>query len=181
MAASQETALGLFDDAPARSHGEKRKAEHVVPSERRIKLKTCDAAAAQLLNPYGCSLAKNMSVKEVWQAVAEASKVAVFHSELAATVMTGGPYRVGVGLSRVAESLLAAFAQLREPLRTKIIIPELLQAAMTDADTLTPSLQDLACRQRWAMRRFHGNWIQSCSRCARSQQGGPAVHGPTNT
>ena len=135
---SQEA--NLFDAAPNAEdarRGQKRTGE--APTERRIKLKSFDAAAAQLLNPYGASIVKGIDVKAVWEAVSQGSKAAKFHSDLAAD----DSYRVGIGLSRVAESLLAAIAQLKDPINDRFIIAEVLKAARTEADKIEPFLKAL--------------------------------------
>ena len=67
----------------------------------------------------------------------------MYHSELAATVATGGHYRVGVGLSRIAEALLAGIAQLREPVYKRLLVEKQLTAALEEADALVPALEIL--------------------------------------
>ena len=135
---SQE--MTLFDEV---SGDRKRKGSSEAPTERRTKLRSYDATAAQLLNPYGASCAQHMSIKEIWTAVAEGSYKAMFHSELAATETTGGAYRVGVGLSRVAESLLCAITQLQSEVYQKVLLPDLLKAALSEGKNLEPHLKVL--------------------------------------
>ena len=112
--------------------------------EKRTMLRPWDTAAAQLLNPYGCSDVLAMSLPEIWRAVSEGSAKARFHSELAATEGTGGNYRVGVGLSRFAETLLVAIKQLGENNIGLLLKEEPLRKAMAEADELAPSLKILA-------------------------------------
>lgn len=108
--------------------------------QKRVKLKAYDAVAAQLLNPYGPSMEKNMSLKELWHAVTEGNNAATFHSELAATELTGGVYRVGVGISRVAESLIAAIHALEEPMLKRLLRDAPLAAALNEGKQLEKSL-----------------------------------------
>lgn len=129
--------MGLFDHAPAA--GAKRAAEDET-APRRVKLKNYDSAAAQLLNPYGPSVEENIGVDELWRAVSEGSKAAMSHSELAAGDGSGGNYRVGVGLSRVAQSLAAAVSKLREPIMAKVLQEAPLKAALTEATALEKPL-----------------------------------------
>lgn len=132
-----EDEMGLLQDASAA--GSKRAGEE-DSAARRVKLKHYDAAAAQLLNPYGPSIDQNRSVEDLWRAVAEGSKAAVFHSELAATQESGGDYRVGVGLSRVAQSLSAAISALQEPMMAKVLQDSRLKAALAEAKLLEKPL-----------------------------------------
>ena len=67
----------------------------------------------------------------------------MFHSELAATQGTGGEYRVGVGISRVAEALLVAFEQLRQPVYKQVIVEKQLNAALAEMNQLEPHLKVL--------------------------------------
>ena len=112
-------------------------------AERRVKLRGYESAPAVFFNPYGKSAAEDMSVKDVWQKVAEGSYHVAFHSELAATSSTGGPYRVGIGLSRLAESLLAALAELQQPVYKNVIDNALLRDALHEGVMLQPYLQVL--------------------------------------
>ena len=57
---------------------------------------------------HGASAIDDLSLAELWKAAAAGNRKAQFHTELAATEESGGPYRVGVGLSRTAQTLLAA-------------------------------------------------------------------------
>lgn len=122
--------------------GRRRSADDAGGAERvkRTKLKAYDAAAAQMLNPYGPSIAKNMSLRDVWRAVAEGSMVASFHSELAATESTGGVYRVGVGISRIAESLLAAIHALEDPALKRLLQDRPLTVALGEGKGLEKAL-----------------------------------------
>ena len=120
------------------------KRQKVNDKDKRMMLRPWDTAAAQLLNPYGRSnMLSQMSQAELWRATAEGSAKARFHSELAATAESGGPYRVGVGLSRMVEPILEAIQELRKRDMGKLIVEAHLQAAMTEADTLEPYLKIL--------------------------------------
>ena len=112
-------------------------------ADKRMMLRPWDTAAAQVLNPYGCSTVKDTSQADLWKAVAEGSAKAYFHTELAATNETGGNYRVGVGISRMVEPILAAIEELRKPSMAQLIQELPLQAAKAEAEQLEPLLKTL--------------------------------------
>ena len=134
-------AAAAANAAASATLGTKRKRR--TDQEKRTMLRPWDTTAAQLLNPYGASDILNMSLPEIWKAVSEGSEAARFHSELAATDETGGNYRVGLGLSRVAETLLAGIKELRESNVAQLLKEEPYQKALTEAAELTPSLRIL--------------------------------------
>jgi len=133
---------GLFDDAPVVHAGVKRASE-ANAGERRTKLKMWDSTCSQMLNPYGSSISKYYDVQKLWDTVSKGSKVAVYHSELAAGNDADGIYRQGVGLSRFAESMLASIDALKEPNISKLLKDAPLQAALADAAAIEPSLRIL--------------------------------------
>ena len=99
---------GLFEqgtNAPTSPGGATAKggaADPKTPTERRDKLFLYDAAAVQALNPYGCSQFTDSASEEVWNMVIKGNNRAKFHSELA----SDDAWRIGVGISRTAETLL---------------------------------------------------------------------------
>ena len=133
----------LATAAASAAQGTKRKANH-GDQEKRTMLRPWDTTAAQLLNPYGRSDVVSMSLSDIWKAVSEGSTKARFHSELAATEETGGNYRVGVGLSRFAETLLVGIGGLADKNIVQLLKEEPLRRAMLEAEALAPSLKILA-------------------------------------
>ena len=89
---------------------------------------------------YPCLFSSAFPFGQVWKAASDGNKGCVFHTELAAQENTGGDYRVGVGISRTAGTLLAAIEQLRDTDVAKIIRPEVLQKADLEAKALEPYL-----------------------------------------
>ena len=146
--ANQEAA-GLFGaaggDAATGAAAAARGAKHqkTDKDEKRVMLRPWDTAAAQVLNPYGRSSVIDMSQAELWKAVAEGSAKARFHTELAATTETGGNYRVGIGLSRMAGTYLANIEELRKSDVARLLKQEPLQLALAEAEHLEPSLKIL--------------------------------------
>ena len=137
---------GLFDqmeEAAGFGGGSGKRQRTSGTGERRTSLKKYDTVAAQLLNPYGPSPLESMSLEELWKGAASGSKAAFFHTELAATGATGGDYRVGIGLSRLAQTLLAALSKLREPNMAKLLQPRPLELALNEALQLEPHLKVL--------------------------------------
>ena len=111
--------------------------------KRRVNLYHYDSVAAQLFNPYGASIGTDMDGQKFWKAAAGGNRKAVFHTELAATEESGGAYCVGVGLSRVAETLLAAIEQLEDADLKRLLAAAPLRKAKEEAAALKPHLQVL--------------------------------------
>eukprot|EP00913_Durusdinium_trenchii_P002605 g2411.t1 len=84
-----------------------------------------------------------MDGQKFWKAAAGGNRKAVFHTELAATEESGGAYCVGVGLSRVAETLLAAIEQLEDADLKRLLAAAPLRKAKEEAAALKPRLQVL--------------------------------------
>ena len=137
-AAAGSAATAAADAAP----GAKRQKPN--EKEKRILLRPWDQTAAQVLNPYGKSFMNDLSQAELWKAAAEGSAKARFHTELAATAETGGVYRVGLGLSRTAETIQAAIEELQNNTDiANLLNEEPLQAARMEAAALEPFLRIL--------------------------------------
>ena len=136
--------LGLFgteaDDANAAPNAKRQKTGEDT-RERRNKLFPWDTVAAQTFNPYWVSMLEQMSLKDTWAAASTGSKKAEFHTELAAV---NDPYRVGVGVSRKAQTVKAAIVKLKSDANYKsLIVPALFTKAMAVADALLPALEAL--------------------------------------
>ena len=112
-------------------------------TERRDKLFVYDAAAVQALNPYGCSQFTDSSAEEVWNMVIKGNNRAKFHSELA----SDDAWRIGVGISRTAETLLEGIQMLRTDNMAKLLKAEPLTLALEEAAALQPYFGGLELRQ----------------------------------
>ena len=146
--ADHDDAAGLFGfDDPAETIGDKGKGKGkgkpVAPTLRRVMLKNWDSVASQVLNPYGVSHIEKLSLKRIWDAAAKGNKACHFHTELAAGADTGGPFRVGIGWSRMAETILAGIAKLREPHMAGLIKDVHYKKAIDEANLLEPHLKIL--------------------------------------
>ena len=131
---------GLFEQGTAAPTGTAKGAAGAAPStERRDKLFVYDAAAAQALNPYGCSQFTDSLPEEVWNMVSKGNNRAKFHSELA----SDDAWRIGVGISRTAETLLEGIHLLRTGNVSKLLKPEPLELALDEAAALEPYLEVL--------------------------------------
>ena len=108
-------------------------------TERRDKLFVYDAAAVQALNPYGCSQFTDSIPEEVWNMVTKGNNRAKFHSELA----SDDAWRIGVGISRTAETLLEGIQMLKTDNVEKLLKPEPLELALDEAAALQPHLEVL--------------------------------------
>lgn len=137
MAASD--ARGLFDSLSAAPKSPGGTTTRGAAAERRDKLYPFDAAAVQCLNPYGQSQFTAETTSRVWDMINKGSKRVRFHSELAATES----YRVGVGLSRTAETLKEGIASLQDETMKRVLNQELLDKALEEANTLLPHLEAL--------------------------------------
>jgi hypothetical protein len=135
-------AAGLFT-ASARASSPTMQRKEAAAGPRRTKLYTYDSVAAQVFNPYGSSVFTKLSPKEIWTAAAAGNKKAKFHTELAADKEHGGDYRVGVGMSRMAETLLAAIEQLDDENIGLLLAPGPLQSAQAEGKALAPALRIL--------------------------------------
>ena len=108
-------------------------------TERRDKLFVYDAAAVQALNPYGCSQFTDSAPEEVWNMVTKGNNRAKFHSELA----SDDAWRIGVGISRTAETLVEGIQMLKTDNMAKLLKPEPLKLALDEATALQPHLEIL--------------------------------------
>ena len=82
-----------------------------------------------------------MSLKDTWQAASSGSKKAEFHTEMAAV---DDQYRVGVGISRKAQTIKAAIVKLKtDENYSKLIDKTLYTKAMVVANALLPFLEHL--------------------------------------
>ena len=98
----------------------------------------------QAFDPSGVSTLDEAPLETVWNIVKSGDKWAKFFSELAADDTTGGEYRVGVGLSRLAEVLAAAITELRTREDLRMCLKEnVLQKALQEADALMPHFERL--------------------------------------
>ena len=112
--------------------------------EPRIFLKNIDTMQSQLLEPWGVSLAEDISLDSLWAMTKEGNKYAKFHSELAAEDEDGGDYRRGVGLSRYCGLMKTVIQELktREDLQ-KCLATNVYEKAMEEAEALLPHFTKL--------------------------------------
>ena len=106
----------------------------------RTKLYRMDQTSAVLFNPYGKAYIPD-NRKELYEKVAKGDKKAAFHSELAAKEATGGDYRVGIGISRTAATLLEAVALLESNNVKAIIKDKYYDQAKNEMEALKPHLK----------------------------------------
>jgi hypothetical protein len=138
--ASAGDAAGLFDrDASAAPGSPKMSGK---TNFRRTKLYSYDSVACQVFNPYGKSKITELSTRDVWKAAAAGNKKCAFHSELAADAQND-LWRVGIGISRTAEAVLAGIDQLRDDNLQRLLRPEFLKKASDEAERLKPALEIL--------------------------------------
>ena len=97
-----------------RSKSQRLKKQKVAPEDRRESLYKYELPAKQMLNPCGPNSLNDKSLAQLWSSVAHGNDSIKFYSELAAGEDSGGPYRVGVGISRFCETLLAGIAELEK-------------------------------------------------------------------
>ena len=119
----------------------KRKAP--LKSERRTKLREREAVATVMYSPWEASRMESISVKDLWKLTCEGDDYVAYHSELCADSTTGGPYRVGVGLSRNAAVLAKAIERLQTDNIKAVMKHEKLALVLEEAERLLPHLQIL--------------------------------------
>ena len=137
---AQEDIGGLLfgdDDVNVKGKGKGQKRTAEDDGDRRTKLRRYDRVAAQALNPNGMSLLHTAPLKKVWAWFSKGHKWVSYFTNLA------GPtdYRVDIGLSQTAETLLVAFGALNDSKLDKLLVPAILSKAREEAATLTLHLQ----------------------------------------
>ena len=157
----------LFGDSSARGASGAPSTPTAAAPERRISLKPQDQVATQVFNPNGTSTIEDMSLKQIWKDAARGNKWCAFHTELAASDSTGGAYRVGIGLSRFAETTLAAIAKLKEPDMARIVKQEILAKVLTEAGELEPHLQAINAGKGGQAKEDEGAGFQQARKRAR--------------
>jgi len=136
-------AAGLFGSpSNKRGHGQEEIAA-TAATDRRTKLRKYDRVAAQALNPDGVSVIKDCSLKALWDSATHGNKAVHFYTELAALAETGGPYRVGIGVSRTAGIVKEAINMLKGNDYKRLMNKQLYDKAMTEALELEQPLNIL--------------------------------------
>ena len=131
-------AAGLFGDG-APSQAAPQSVGGAARQEKRIKLKNIDLVPSQVLNPSGVSDIDGMSLQDLWAATAKGNKWCEFHSELASQ----DNYRMGIGLSRFAEAVLAGIEKLSDPNVKAALKEDVWEKASEEAERMTPFLKAL--------------------------------------
>ena len=111
-------------------------------TERRVKLYSWDAVAAQLLEPFGESSLDSLSLQQLWKAASEGNKKAAYHSHLCADKATD-MWHVGAGVSTTAAAIQAAVKNLETEDMKRLLRPELHEKIMAEALELKPILEKL--------------------------------------
>ena len=134
---------GSRPESPSRGGGSDNKRKAPLRNERRTKLREREAVATVMYSPWEASRVETISVKDLWKLSCEGDDYVAYHSELCADSTTGGPYRVGVGLSRNAAVLAKAIERLQTDNIRAVLDDEKLAAVMDEADRLMPHLRVL--------------------------------------
>ena len=93
-----------------------------------------------MFNPYGASPElEHLELHDLWKVTANGSDWTMFYHELAGSTEE----RVGVGLSRLAQTLLAGIAEPRKDNVKLIINEKVYTASLEEAKTLEPYLKHL--------------------------------------
>ena len=132
--------------APADIFGAGVKAADAATKEKRVSLKNIDTVASKALNPYGASSIEEISLPELWAMASKGDKFARFFTELAAAPdnCKDAEYRVGVGLSRLAEVLEACIEEFlaRDNLH-KLLKEKVVAKVKAEAEELLPHVKAL--------------------------------------
>eukprot|EP00959_Pyramimonas_sp_CCMP1952_P326883 6842705-Pyramimonas_sp.AAC.1 len=128
--------------------GTKRKAETGDKPEvvKRHQLKNVDTVATKLLDPYGVSLLDEIDLEALWTVVSKGDHYAKFYSELAASDLNcpDPVYRVGIGLSRFAQTLETAIETwLRQDELRAMMLPKVVEKIDKEANLLLPHMKVL--------------------------------------
>ena len=108
---------------------------------KRIKLYPFDSTASQIFNPYGKAGLNTVNLQQLWGVIKAGTRKAKFTSELAATEADGGDFRIGIGISRIAEAIIVAIQHLDDPIMAKILNNDLLKKAQVEGHALLPHLR----------------------------------------
>ena len=98
------------------------------------------ACSAQALNPYGVSPMEKVSLVHFWTAAAAGNKWAPYHTEFA----DKEPYRQGVAISRLSQTLEAAIERLQTDPQIPLVLKEAVHnQALAVAKELLPAVSVL--------------------------------------
>ena len=127
-AAAAANIFGKSQDAGAKS------------KEPRTMLTTRDMAATKVFDPWGVSIIDDVPLEQLWSITAKGDKFAKFFSNLGSEMDTpAGKWRVGVGLSQLAEVMDAAIGELKSRTELKQVIKDsVYKKAMDEATELLP-------------------------------------------
>ena len=171
MSGSDSKGLGIFGSAapaalpeePAASDSKGHKRAKPAPEARERRLKeyntvpakarnTCqiskhqESAArapcpnSQVLNPCGASPELEwLDLHDFYKMAENGNDYIMHYSELC----DKDPQRVGIGLSRFAQTMLDGIENLRHPDVADVVKPDLLKAALAEAATLEPHFKNL--------------------------------------
>ncbi|CAE7271097.1 unnamed protein product [Symbiodinium sp. CCMP2592] len=110
--------------------------------ERRTKLYSYDAVAAQMLEPYGESSLDSLNLEQIWKGTAKGNKSTTYHSHLAANP-DGDAWHVGAGLSQTAAALLMAIKNFKSENMKQLIVPKIYEKVLEEIKELEPTLHAL--------------------------------------
>ena len=161
-------ASSLFDAAATET-------PEIPKVERRVKLFSYDAVAAQLLQPFGESNVDTLSLQQLWKATSDGNKQAAYHSHLCAD-KDADPWHVGAGISTTAAALQAAVKNLESEDMKRLIRPELYEKIMTEANELKPVLEMLNIGKGSQKQEASGSTMRQAKR---AKVGSSTVHAYT--
>ena len=134
---------GSRPGSPNRGDASDFKRKAPLRGERRTKLREREAVATVMYSPWEASRVETLSIKDLWKLSCEGDDYVAYHSELCADSSTGGPYRVGVGLSRNAAVLAKAIERLQTDNMKAVLDDHKLALVLGEAEQLLPHLQIL--------------------------------------
>ena len=184
-------AAALFSDGDAHgrtntAEGDSRRNISGEPQAKRTKLYKFDQVPCQALNCNGVSIVDKIPLVDLWRVASTGNKgVAYFTNLAASTVDPDHDYRIGVGISQLAEGLLCGIACLESRDIQALLEKHHLDKATTEAADLRPHLEILN-RGRGSMQgKDQGNGPIGFGRVARQTQsnaeGSDATVPPTPT
>ena len=142
-------AAGLFNDGDA--HGRtsggadnSRRSTNGEPQAKRTKLYKFDQVPCQALNSNGVSIIDKVPLNDLWRVAASGNKGVSYFTNLAAD--TNDPdhdYRIGVGISQLAEGVLCGIDRLESRDIRSLLQETHLERATTEAAELRPHLEVL--------------------------------------
>ena len=117
----------------------KRSSGAAASRPRVTQLKPWNSMASKMLNPWGPSQIKDYGSKKFYDVAAAGDKMAEYHCE----ICSDDPVRRGIGISRMAQTMLGIVDYVLQPNLDRLIHKDVLEIIQQEATELRPHLLKL--------------------------------------